>query len=924
MFAALTTILTFYALLGDDIRVSSTPARADVYFDNTTLIAIAIFSIEVFVCAVGKEGYFLGFFFYLDLVTTITLVMDHTIVARGIDVWMTGDSDAEESKDMSALRASKMGSKAGRIVRIIRLIRLLRIVKLYKHAVEARQARIRKQRLKMRRVQPNDDDEDESDDEDGGEGDAGGSGEPESRVGKRLSELTTRRVIVLVLVMLFVVPQLTIPSFEFPPSPQYGADVVFRNWKRWADFADKLGTTVKEKLLGEGDPNVLYSRQIYEKSLLTFIYYHNWNYPFEDCPKIPALRLCPADFHAPLIWIGYVKDELSKDTLIQQEPGPHLQHEMYQVDEEKSPQVAVVNKLFNNDEWLFAMGDLPGYVLKNLSKKWVVSCDCGPEKCIGINLMMKKVMPESIITAGPDDVGEDPLCPGNVQEKYGLRKTEFLRITPLAQSSLERAKYGRYSFYFDMRTKVRYEALLNVGQTLFVVCVLGLGALFFSKDANTLVLQPIERMIAKMEKIRDNPLAAMKLGDEEFRREEHQRKEKALELENLSRFQKWWASNRAPQQEPMETAILEKTIIKIGGLLALGFGEAGANIIGQNMKGSDSATVDAMVPGRKVDAIFGFCNIRNFTDATEILQDKVMLFVNQIGEIVHGVVDEYCGVPNKNIGDAFLLVWQLHSEELGVRQRLSDLSILSYCRITLGVNQSPILADYRDHPGLLQRLPTYRVSLGMGFHSGWAIEGAIGSEFKIDASYLSPNVNIASRLEAATKQFGVSMLMSRALYELCSTAVCKRCRVVDRVMVKGSNIDIGLYVLDLDVMIVRVREPVYSNFIKNRYKVRQIREQMKLAKMASSYSVEEMFTEDQDIIDMRKRYTVEFLKKFDMAYRNYEAGEWAVAKDMLESTKNMIGGSDEDGPSITLLSYMNEFDYVAPATWTGFRYLTEK
>lgn len=35
---------------------------------------------------------------------------------------------------------------------------------------------------------------------------------------------------------------------------------------------------------------------------------------------------------------------------------------------------------------------------------------------------------------------------------------------------------------------------------------------------------------------------------------------------------------------------------------------------------------------------------------------------------------------------------------------------------------------------------------------GWAIEGAIGSEFKIDASYLSPHVNMASRLEAATKQ----------------------------------------------------------------------------------------------------------------------------------------------------------------------------
>ena len=51
-------------------------------------------------------------------------------------------------------------------------------------------------------------------------------------------------------------------------------------------------------------------------------------------------------------------------------------------------------------------------------------------------------------------------------------------------------------------------------------------------------------------------------------------------------------------------------------------------------------------------------------------------------------------------------------------------------------------------------------------HVGWAIEGAIGSEFKIDASYLSPNVNMASRLEAATRQFGVSLLFSGDLYNI--------------------------------------------------------------------------------------------------------------------------------------------------------------
>lgn len=41
--------------------------------------------------------------------------------------------------------------------------------------------------------------------------------------------------------------------------------------------------------------------------------------------------------------------------------------------------------------------------------------------------------------------------------------------------------------------------------------------------------------------------------------------------------------------------------------------------------------------------------------------------------------------------------------------------------------------------------------MGFGLNLGWAIEGAIGSAYKIDASYLSPNVNMASRLAAATK-----------------------------------------------------------------------------------------------------------------------------------------------------------------------------
>jgi class 3 adenylate cyclase len=34
--------------------------------------------------------------------------------------------------------------------------------------------------------------------------------------------------------------------------------------------------------------------------------------------------------------------------------------------------------------------------------------------------------------------------------------------------------------------------------------------------------------------------------------------------------------------------------------------------------------------------------------------------------------------------------------------------------------------------------------MGFGLHAGWAIEGAVGSLQKVDATYLSPHVNMAA------------------------------------------------------------------------------------------------------------------------------------------------------------------------------------
>lgn len=71
------------------------------------------------------------------------------------------------------------------------------------------------------------------------------------------------------------------------------------------------------------------------------------------------------------------------------------------------------------------------------------------------------------------------------------------------------------------------------------------------------------------------------------------------------------------EEEQYETKILEKAIVKIGTLLALGFGEAGASIIGQNMTGNGD--LDPMMPGARTYCIFGFCILDAFVECTEVL-----------------------------------------------------------------------------------------------------------------------------------------------------------------------------------------------------------------------------------------------------------------------------------------------------------------
>lgn len=73
------------------------------------------------------------------------------------------------------------------------------------------------------------------------------------------------------------------------------------------------------------------------------------------------------------------------------------------------------------------------------------------------------------------------------------------------------------------------------------------------------------------------------------------------------------------------------------------YGEAGASLVSKMIRSESSLLDFSEELGTKTLAIFVFCDIRNFTDATEILQEGVVSLVNKVAYIVHSNTIRYGG-----------------------------------------------------------------------------------------------------------------------------------------------------------------------------------------------------------------------------------------------------------------------------------------
>ncbi len=186
--------------------------------------------------------------------------------------------------------------------------------------------------------------------------------------------------------------------------------------------------------------------------------------------------------------------------------------------------------------------------------------------------------------------------------------------------------------------------------------------------------------------------------------------------------------------------------------------------------------------GQRQEVVVLFGDIRNFTTWSEkVGPDALVAQLNEHLSTMVSIVQEEGGTVQKYIGDALMVAWgdvraqpSAEGAEHAVRAALRMQTAMH------GLN-----VQWQGQPGREQ------LAFGIGINHGEGVVGLIGHPRRMEFNVMGDPVNLAARLESATKQYRQPILVGESVYELTKDIFIYR--LVDKMRVKGKSSSSRVY-----------------------------------------------------------------------------------------------------------------------------------
>jgi len=176
-----------------------------------------------------------------------------------------------------------------------------------------------------------------------------------------------------------------------------------------------------------------------------------------------------------------------------------------------------------------------------------------------------------------------------------------------------------------------------------------------------------------------------------------------------------------------------------------------------------------------------FSDIRDFTTLSESMTpEDNFRFINSYLSRMEPIINENNGFIDKYIGDAIMALFSGEADNA----------------VKAGIAMLQGLVEYNQNRANFGYAP---IQIGIGINTGTLMLGTVGGQNRMDGTVISDAVNLASRVESLTKNYGVSLLITQETYSRLENPSQYAIRTLDTVKVKGKSELVTVYeVFDAD------------------------------------------------------------------------------------------------------------------------------